>query len=65
MEEVDQQRSKAIRYTLDLWECLVLFLGNGRLETDNNLTENAIRPTAVGNKNGCSWGGKTLVGAVR
>ena len=42
---------KAIRYTLDLWECLTLFLGNGRLEIDNNLTENSIRPTAIGKKN--------------
>lgn len=42
---------KAIRYTLDLWECLPLFLGNGRLEIDNNLTENSIRPTALGKKN--------------
>ncbi len=28
-----------------------MFLENGRLEIDNNLVENAIRPTAVGKKN--------------
>lgn len=42
---------KAIRYTLAEWEPLNRFLEDGRLEIDNNLTENAIRPTAVGKKN--------------
>ena len=28
-----------------------LFLEDGRLEIDNNLVENAIRPSAVGKKN--------------
>jgi len=42
---------KAIRYTLAEWEPLTRHLENGRLEIDNNLTENAIRPSAVGKKN--------------
>jgi hypothetical protein len=42
---------KAIRYTLAEWEPLNRYLQDGRLETDNNLTENAIRPSAVGKKN--------------
>jgi len=42
---------KAISYTLNLWDKLTLFLGDGRLEIDNNLVENAIRPTALGKKN--------------
>lgn len=42
---------KAISYTLGLWKQLVCFLEDGRLEIDNNLVENAIRPTAVGKKN--------------
>lgn len=42
---------KAIRYTLAEWEPLTRYLEDGRLELDNNLTENAIRPTAVGKKN--------------
>jgi transposase len=42
---------KAIRYTLAEWEPLNRYLQDGRLEIDNNLTENAIRPSAVGKKN--------------
>ncbi len=30
---------------------MLVFLEDGRLEIDNNLIENAIRPTAVGKKN--------------
>jgi len=30
---------------------LTRYLSEGRLEIDNNLTENAIRPSAVGKKN--------------
>ena len=36
---------------LDQWPALVRFLGDGRLEIDNNTVENAIRPTALGKKN--------------
>jgi transposase len=42
---------KAIDYTLGQWTGLGVFLENGRVEIDNNLVENAIRPTAVGKKN--------------
>lgn len=42
---------KAIRYTLGEWQALTRYLEEGRLEIDNNLTENAIRPSAVGKKN--------------
>jgi len=42
---------KAIKYTLAEWEPLSRYLQDGRLEIDNNLTENAIRPSAVGKKN--------------
>jgi transposase len=42
---------KAARYCLAEWEALNRYLEDGRLEIDNNLTENAIRPTAVGKKN--------------
>jgi transposase len=42
---------KAIRYTLSEWVPLTRYLKDGRLEIDNNLTENAIRPSAVGKKN--------------
>jgi transposase len=42
---------KAVKYMLNEWEPLQTYLSDGRLEIDNNLTENAIRPTAVGKKN--------------
>jgi transposase len=42
---------KAIKSTLSEWKPLTRYLENGRLEIDNNLTENAIRPSAVGKKN--------------
>lgn len=42
---------KAIRYTLDRWDSLNLYLEHDVLEIDNNLVENAIRPTAIGKKN--------------
>lgn len=45
------QMGKAIGYTLSLWEQLLVYLHDGRIEIDNNLVENAIRPTAIGKKN--------------
>jgi len=42
---------EAISYALGQWSTLENFLGDGRLEIDNNLVENAIRPTAIGKKN--------------
>ena len=40
----------AIRYFLDEYDALTGYLRDGRLEIDNNLIENSIRPTAVGKK---------------
>ena len=42
---------KAAAYTLTLWPHLQEYLEDGLVEIDNNLVENAIRPTAVGKKN--------------
>lgn len=42
---------KACRYTLGHWTALTAYLQHGVAELDNNLTENAIRPSAVGKKN--------------
>jgi len=42
---------QAIDYALGQWSTLEIFLQNGIVEIDNNLVENAIRPTAVGKKN--------------
>jgi len=49
---------QAIDYTLGLWPKLQTFLHHGQVEVDNNLIENAIRPTAVGKKNWLFIGGE-------
>jgi len=43
--------AQAIDYALGQWPTLEVFLKDGRIEIDNNLVENAIRPTALGKKN--------------
>lgn len=42
---------KAVAYSLSRWKKLTEFLGHSFLEIDNNLVENAIRPTVIGRKN--------------
>lgn len=42
---------QAIGYTLNLWSLLIKYAYDGKLEIDNNLVENAIRPLALGRKN--------------
>jgi transposase len=42
---------QAIAYCLSRWEKLCLYTNNGKLEIDNNLVENVIRPVALGRKN--------------
>lgn len=42
---------KAIAYSLRRWEKLCLYTTDGKLQIDNNLVENAIRPVAIGRKN--------------
>jgi transposase len=41
---------KALHYFLNEHDALTGYLRDGRLEIDNNLVENAIRPTAIGKK---------------
>jgi hypothetical protein len=41
----------AIDYALGQWKTLEVYVADGRVEIDNNLVENAIRPTAIGKKN--------------
>jgi hypothetical protein len=41
---------EAISYFLNEYQFLIAYLQDGRFEIDNNLVENAIRPTAVGRK---------------
>ena len=43
--------SKAVKYSLLRWEKLMIYCTDGKLEIDNNLVENAIRPIAIGRKN--------------
>ena len=47
---------QAISYALNQWPALERFLEHGEVEVDNNLVENAIRPTAVGKKNWLFFG---------
>ena len=42
---------KAIAHALSVWASLQVYLTAGRVEIDNNLVENAIRPSAIGKKN--------------
>lgn len=48
---------EALNYALGQWEKFELYLHNGDLEIDNNLVENAIRPTKLGAKNYLFFGG--------
>lgn len=48
---VQSKIGEAIRYTQSNWELLNNYLKDGRIEIDNNLLENAIRPFALGRKN--------------
>ncbi|MDP5065644.1 MAG: IS66 family transposase [Haliea sp.] len=42
---------KALTYLHNEWPKLIRYLEDGRLEIDNNLAENAIRPFVIGRKN--------------
>jgi transposase len=43
--------AKAIRYSLNQWDALVLYCEDGRVEISNALAENALRCVALGRKN--------------
>ncbi len=42
---------KAVNYLIARYNKIYLYLEDGRLEIDNNLIENSIRPVALGRKN--------------
>lgn len=42
---------KSIAYALRRWAKLLIYTTDGKLEIDNNLVENSIRPVALGRKN--------------
>ena len=50
---------KAISYALERWDGLTMYVGNGEMEIDNNLVENAIRPSAIGKKNWLFFGSES------
>lgn len=43
--------AQAMRYALNHWSGLILYLDDGRLELDTNTVEHAMRPVALGRKN--------------
>jgi len=47
---------KAINYTLERWDKLTTYTQHADVEIDNNLVENAIRPTVLGKKNWLFFG---------
>ncbi len=42
---------QALSYARNAWSGLAAYLNDGRIEIDNNLVENEIRPSAIGKKN--------------
>jgi transposase len=49
----------AIRYTLNHWKGLTVFLSDGRVEVDNNTVERSIRPIPLGRKNALFAGSRS------
>ena len=47
---------QAVSYALGQWKSLQVYLRESKIEIDNNLVENAIRPTALGKKNWLFFG---------
>lgn len=43
--------AQAIYYSLRRWDKLCVYTTDGKLQIDNNLVENSIRPVAIGRKN--------------
>ena len=47
---------EAVTYALGQWDEFERYLDDGRIEIDNNLCENAVRPTKLGEKNHLFFG---------
>ena len=62
---------KAVSHALAKWESLEIYLKQPGIEIDTNLVENAIRPTALGKKNGDADAGErsaiiySIIGSCR
>ena len=56
--------AQAMRYAVNHWRGLMLYLDDGRLEMDTNTVERAMRPVALGRKNalfaGADSGGNAI-----
>ena len=50
-ESAKSDLAKAIKYTLNHWNGLTVFLMDGRVEVDSNIVERTIRPIALGRRN--------------
>jgi transposase len=50
-ESAKSDLAKAIKYTLNHWDGLTVFLTDGRVEVDSNVVERTIRPIALGRRN--------------
>jgi transposase len=50
-ESAKSDLAKAIRYTLNHWDGLTVFLSDGRVEVDSNTVERTIRSIALGRRN--------------
>jgi len=46
----DRTLARAMRYALNHWDGLILYLDDGRLEMDTNVVERAIRPATITRK---------------
>ena len=51
--------SKAIRYALNQWDALVVYVSHGQVEIDKNMAERSLRPIALGRKNYLFTGRRT------
>lgn len=49
---------KAIYYVQSHWRALSYFLGDGRIEADNNSSERALRPLCLGRRNWMQLGSR-------
>ncbi len=50
-ESAKSNLAEAIRYTLNHWDGLTVFLTDGRVEVDSNVVERTMRPIALGRRN--------------
>ena len=55
--------AKAIRYTLNHWAGLTVFLADGRAEVDNNTVERDMRPIGLGRRNSLFAGSENGAGS--